>query len=157
MLKTIPQKRFLQILLLKTCFPSMFDMSTMWRICWNSFLGFWAVSYGHFLKLLPWVDIVEQLRHATNIFLAHCKHKVPETGSEKLFFQKCLIQQEFFCSKMVKNLFQRKNCRGGGPEKIEEAPWGGSVFLRSVFLQSVFLQVAKFTWQYALRVSLKLS
>ena len=33
--------------------PCMFDMSTMLKLCWNCFRAFWAVSYGHFLKLLP--------------------------------------------------------------------------------------------------------
>ena len=45
--------RFLQVLTLWTCFPCMFDMSTMLKLCWNWFWAFGAVSYGHFLKLLP--------------------------------------------------------------------------------------------------------
>ena len=51
--KTIPQMRFHQVLTLWTCFPCMFDMSTMLKLCWNWFWAFWAVSSGHFLKLLP--------------------------------------------------------------------------------------------------------
>ena len=31
--KTIPQMRFLQVLTLWTCFPCMFDMSTMLKLC----------------------------------------------------------------------------------------------------------------------------
>ena len=51
--KTIPQMRFHQVLTLWTCFPCMFDMSTMLKLCWNWFWAFWDVSSGHFLKLLP--------------------------------------------------------------------------------------------------------
>ena len=50
---TIPRMRFHQVLKLWTCFPCMFDMSTMLKLCWNWFWAFGAVSYGRFLKLLP--------------------------------------------------------------------------------------------------------
>ena len=50
---TIPQMRFHQVLKLWTCFPCMFDMSTMLKLRWNWFWAFEAVSYGRFLKLLP--------------------------------------------------------------------------------------------------------
>ena len=31
---------FLRILTLRTCFPSMFDLSTVLKLCWNSLWGF---------------------------------------------------------------------------------------------------------------------
>ena len=51
--KTKPKKRFLQVLTLWTCFPCIFDMSTMLKLCWNYVWPFGAASYEHFLKLLP--------------------------------------------------------------------------------------------------------
>ena len=61
--KTIPQMRFLQVLTLWTCFPCMFDMSTMLKLCWNCFRAFWAVSCGRFLKLLPKVILKRFWKH----------------------------------------------------------------------------------------------
>ena len=46
--KSLPQMRYLQILTLWTCFPCMFDISTMLKLCWNGFWAFGAISYGRF-------------------------------------------------------------------------------------------------------------
>ena len=50
--KNMPQMMFLRILTLRTCFPSMFDVSTMLKLCWNFFWGFWSRQLQTLLKFL---------------------------------------------------------------------------------------------------------
>ena len=81
--KTIPQMRFLQVLTLWTCFPCMFDMSTMLKLCWNCFRAFWAVSYGRFLKLLPIL------------------HFAPRVGFQCINVEKLQFKEDFNIQKFI--------------------------------------------------------